>query len=82
MVNTSSSGDRACFGLTAHEGEHEVVFRIVNPEESPWGSTELLGNMLARQEALKHPLLKELYEVADVVMRHHPAIRDYLGLSM
>lgn len=77
----SGPDDRVCFGLEAHEGEDEIFFRIIDPEESPWGCTDLLGKMLSRQDALKHPLLKESYEVTEAVTRHHPAIRDFLGAS-
>lgn len=77
----SGSGDRVCFGLEAREGKDEIVFRVISPEESPWGCTDLLGKMLSRQDALKHALLKESYEITEMVIRDHPAIRDFLGAS-
>lgn len=77
----SNAADRTCFGLEAREGDDEILFRVIGPEESPWRSTDLLGEMLSREKALKDSLLKEVLVVAEVVVRNHPAIADYLGLS-
>ena len=36
--------------------------------------------MLVRAEALSHPLLKEVYMIADIVLRGHIALREYLAM--
>lgn len=77
----SGPHDRVCFGLEAYESKNEILLRVIGPEESPWGCTDLLGKMLSRQEALKDSLLKETYEITEAVIRHHLAIRDFLGAS-
>ena len=77
----SSAADRTCFGLEAREGEDEILFRVIEPVESPWSRTELLGEMLSREKALSDALLKEAFVVAEHVVRDHPAISEYLGLS-
>lgn len=77
----SSAADRTCFGLEAREGEDEILFRVIEPRESPWSRTDLLGEMLSRESALTDPLLKEAFVVAEHVVRSHPAISEYLGLS-
>ena len=76
----SSAADRTNFGLEAREGDEEILFRVIEPEESPWSSTELLGDMLPREKALSASLLDEAFIVAEQVVRNHPAISDYLAL--
>jgi hypothetical protein len=77
----ATSGDRVCFGLDAYEGEHEILFRFVEPEDSPWPVTELFGTMLDRNEALVHPLSNEALAIAEAITRQHSAIHGYLGMS-
>lgn len=75
----STSADRACFGLEAYEGEEEILFRVIEPDESPWANTDLLGGMISRKDALNHSLLKEVFLIAERVIRSHDAIRQYLN---
>ena len=76
----STINDRTCFGVEVSEGKGEIFFRVIEPAESPWSDTDLLGPMLVRAEALSHPLLKEVYMIADIVLRGHIALREYLAM--
>ena len=78
--DASSSDDRTCFGLEVYESEDEIQFRVSEPDRSPWPNTDLLGQMLSRDTALKHHLLKEVYLIAGEVTKHHPAINSYLKI--
>jgi hypothetical protein len=73
----STSKDCTCFGVEAYEGKEEILFRVIEPEESPWPKTDLMGEMLSRKESLKHQLLKEVFIIAEEVLRNHAAIREY-----
>jgi hypothetical protein len=75
----STSEDRNCFGLEAYDEVDEIQFRVVDPDESPWPRTDLLGDMLTREEALRHPLIKEVFLLAEEIIRNHSAVREYLG---
>lgn len=44
------------------------LFRVIETAESPWGSTDLLGDMLSRENALIDSLLKEVFVVAEHVL--------------
>lgn len=79
--DASTVDDRVCFGIEAKENESQILFRVLSPDESPWPNTNLLGNMLARENALNHEKISEIFTILEEVMRGHPAIRDYLGLS-
>lgn len=77
----SSSDDRTCFGLEAYEGQDSILFRVIDPEESPWPSTPLMGEMITRNEGLRHRLLEEVFVIAEKIARDHTAVREYLGIS-
>lgn len=78
----STSTDRTCFGLEAYEGKNEILFRVIEPEESSWAKTDLLGEMISRKDALNHSLLKEVFVIAEIVVRNHDAIRQYLAIPL
>lgn len=78
--DNSTPTDRTCFGLEAYEGEEEILFRVIEPEESPWADTDLLGKMISRKYALDHLLLKEVFVIAEHLVRNHNAIRQYLAI--
>ena len=77
----STAEDRTCFGLEAYEGERYVLFRFINPESSPWSQTDLLGNMIGREDALRHPRSADILAVAELIVRGHPSVRDFLRAS-
>lgn len=77
----STPAQRTCFGLEVHEGERDVLFRFIDPEESPWGHSELLGSMSRREDALKHPLSKEVLSLAEIIVRGHPSVREFLAAA-
>lgn len=77
----STTADRTCFGLEAYEGQEHILFRFINPEESPWPKTDLLGAMLGREDALKNPLSGEILRIAETIVRDHASVRVFLGAS-
>lgn len=76
----STSDDRTCFGVEVSEGQDEILFRVVEPSESPWSDTDLLGPMQSREKGLSNPLLKEVFEIAENILRDHIALREYLEI--
>lgn len=78
--DNSTVADRTCFGLEMKEGDEEILFRVIEPSESPWGDTGLLGKMISRQDTLSHSLIKEVFAIAEHVVHNHVAIRKYLGI--
>lgn len=76
----STTDNRTCFGLEVLEDGDEISFKIVEPTESPWSNTDLLGPMLTRVEGLSHPLLKEVFLITENILRNHIALREYLAI--
>lgn len=72
---------RTCVGLEAYEGEVQILFRFIERESSPWTETDLLGRMISREEAVGHPLRSEFLAVAEIIVRKHPAVRQFLNVS-
>lgn len=77
----STPADRVTIGMLATSRSSSIDFVIVNPTESPWGSTPLLGDMLGREQALAHPVLKDGLHVAEHVVRDDMRVRRFLSLS-
>lgn len=76
----STNKDRTCFGVEVYEGDEEILFRVIEPSESPWANTDLLGPMLNRKDSLAHPLLKEVFTIVEYILRNHPALVEYLEI--
>ncbi len=79
--DNSTVQDRICFGLEAYEDKEEILFRAIDPSDSPWKNTELLGNMISREDALNNPSIKEVFDITELIIRKHGAIKEYLAAS-
>lgn len=77
----AANSSRTCFGVEATEDANEVLLRVLEPQESPWPDSDLLGEMLGRDQGLSHPLLKEIFAIVEQVLRTHPALAEYLSLE-
>lgn len=78
--DNSTVQDRICFGLEAYEDKEEILLSVIDPPDSPWKNTELLGNMISRKEALHNPSIKEVFDITELIIRKHEAIKKYLKL--
>jgi hypothetical protein len=79
--DNATAEDRTCFGLEAYEAENKILFRFINPEESPWSQTELLGKMIYRGDASNHQLSNEVFAIAELIVNEHPSLKIFLGIS-
>lgn len=73
-----SPTDRVSIGLDVRPTLASVNFTVLNPDESPWGDSSLLGKMLKRELALLHPALKEVIHVAEHIVRDDTRVRSFL----
>ena len=74
----STSDDRVSMGVDAHATEKELQFSAIDPEQSPWGETELFGRMLRRAETIRHSRFKATLAVAELVVREDQRVHDFL----
>lgn len=51
---------------------------IIDSEESPWRNWEILGRILDRSDALDHPLIDEVFHIADHMVSEDMELRNYL----
>lgn len=51
---------------------------ILDGEESPWNS-EILGKILQRQEALKHPWIKDVFHITDHIVEEDQELIKYFN---
>jgi len=75
----SSPADRTSVGITAKSTPSAIEFSVLNGDESPWAYTPLFGQMLDRDRALTHPRLKEIFHVAEHVVRDDERVRCFLN---
>lgn len=76
--DNSTAEDRTCFGLEVYEGKEEILFRAIEPADSPWNNTELLGKMISRDDALNSHLMREVFDIVEHIIRNHDCIKKYL----
>lgn len=74
----SGPADRVSIGMEARATDAEILFTILDADQSPWGETELFGKMLAREAALGHPALRETLRIAEIVVRDDPRVHSVL----
>ncbi len=74
----STPEQRVCMGIEIYGDEVQTLFRFIEPAESPWSETTLLGRMISRSEALSHTLKNTMFAVAETIAAQHPGVRDFL----
>jgi hypothetical protein len=68
---------RVAFAFRLANGVDTYELSVIDADASPW-RTEFLGRRLTRAEALQHPLLQELYDLSDHILRcDGPAIAHF-----
>ena len=70
--------DRRSFGLILREAEDAYQVSVIDAEESPWREAEVIGRMLNRDEALKHPWIKDVFHITDHIVEDDSVIKEYL----
>lgn len=78
----SDDGSRQCctaMGIDVGSTDSEFRMRVVEPEESPWAKTKVLGPLLSREQALIHPLKTKIFEIADHIVTNDGTIAAHLG---
>jgi hypothetical protein len=50
----------------------------VDADQSPWQDAEILGRMLDREEALRHPWIKEVFHITDHMVLEDVPLKSFL----
>lgn len=80
--DVSTADDRTCFGLEAHASDGQVIFSFIDPDDSPWANTELLGPMISQMAARAEGARGGVLSIGEHVVRSHPAVRTFLDASV
>lgn len=69
--------DRLAFPFLIWIDETDYNVGLVNADESPWSHVTNLGRILDRDEALKHPWIKDVFHITDHMVEDDKLIADY-----
>jgi hypothetical protein len=61
----AGAADRRSFAVECRMGVDRPAFMVIDAGRTPWAKEQSLGEKLSREEALKDPLLREVFEVLD-----------------
>jgi len=53
--------------ISARIDRGNIVYSVVEPADSPWTGTSTFGPILTREEALKGPLVPDLFNLVDAI---------------
>jgi len=67
------------FKIWTNEANYQVG--LVDAEESPWSHVTFLGQILNRNEALKHEWIKEVFHITDHIVAEDKVVIDFFAKS-
>lgn len=73
----SEPQNRKAFPFKIWTNETHFQVGLTEGDESPWNDVEYLGEILNRQEALKHPWIKDVFHITDHMVADDKQIVDY-----
>lgn len=68
--------DRSAFGVECRV-DTRPSFMLVDADDLPWGTEELLGTKLTRADALAHPFKAEAFDILDALVAQEPRFRAF-----
>ncbi len=73
--------DRAAFAFALTRIGEDFNIAAIDFAASPWRDTLLLGRPLDRLQALAHPNLGKVHEIANAMAGHDAAVKGFFGLG-
>ena len=75
----SSAQDRVALFLHYHVLENGPAFMVINRGDTAFADTEaFLGRALAREEALAHPWIKAVFNIADRIIEDDLRVKEFI----
>ena len=71
--------NRVAFAFEIRPTESEYQVGLLDAQSSPWRNAKIIGRTLNRSEALLHPMLNEVFHIADHMVTDDPILRSYLS---
>lgn len=73
---------RETFAFRLWQGEDNYNVTITDANESQWSDVDLIGRKLSREEALVHPMIREVFHITDHMTDEDPAIKEFFDERM
>jgi hypothetical protein len=77
--DNTPSETRTAFSLLIRPQKDKYDIEIIDREESPWKNSRIIGKTLTRKDALKHPLIKEVFNIVDHIIQDDYELIDYIN---
>src|SRR5262245_54837789 len=74
----ANPGQRVAFALQLRPAPSEYEVEVLDSVQSPWREAKVIGRTLDREEALKHPLLPEVFHITDHMVAEDKVLKGYL----
>jgi hypothetical protein len=78
----SEPKDRVAFTFKIWTNESHYQVGLVDAEESPWSYVTFLGQILNRDEGLKHKWIKDVFHITDHIVAEDKIVVDYFTKSV
>jgi len=69
---------RVAFALQLRSAPSQFEVEVLDSAQSPWREAKVIGHTLDRAEALKHPLLPEVFHITDHMVVEDKPLKAYL----
>jgi hypothetical protein len=69
--------DRLAFPFKVWTNESHYQVGLVDAEESPWSHVTFLGQILNRNEGLKHEWINDVFHITDHIVADDKIVNDY-----
>lgn len=73
--------DRAAFAFALTRVGEDFNISAIDFAASPWRDTGLLGRPLSRVQALAHPNLDKVHEIASAMAEHDAPVKGFFALA-
>jgi hypothetical protein len=70
----STPDQRKAYSLKLWEGTSDWQVTVTDRDESPWKDVKFLGRILNRDEALKDPMIKDVFHISDHIRGEDRAV--------
>jgi hypothetical protein len=77
----TSSADRVAFAMELRDDGDQFGVGITDASQSPWRDATFIGRILDRQDALKHSLVAEVFEIVDRAVVEDMPLRAFFARS-
>jgi len=69
---------RVAFALEIRSSDSRYQVAVLDSDQSPWRESKMLGRTLDREEALKHPMIAEVFHITDHMVVEDIPLKAYL----